>query len=177
MDRKRSIHQKAARVLAENDPVFGRAMERIGPCRLEDELKPAITTFEALLEAITHQQLSTKAAATIYGRVRALAPAPTPEYFSNVSEQALRSAGLSGPKIRAVHDLTERCCSGRVPTMTMLEGMNNELIIESLSQIRGIGRWSAEMLLIFRLGRLDVLPLQDLGIQQGFNASFRRSKT
>lgn len=156
--------------------MFGRVLARVGPCRLGREIKPITTTFEALLEAITHQQLSLKAAATIYGRVCALAPELDPEQFIGLKEADLRGAGLSRAKVLAVHDLAERSCTGEVPTMEALNEMDDESIIESLSGVRGIGRWSAEMLLIFRLGRLDVFPILDLGVQQGFSASFRKTK-
>jgi len=129
-----------------------------------------------LLEAITHQQLSTKAAATIFGRVKALVKKLEPEHFLSLENDALRGAGLSRAKVLAVQDLAERSCSGDVPPILKLNEMDDAEIIDSLIQIRGIGRWSAEMLLIFRLERLDVLPTTDLTIQQGFAATFRKSK-
>ena len=159
----------------EADPVFGRAIERVGPCRLASEVKPMTTTFEALLEAITHQQLSTKAAATIYNRVRSLTSEVLPDQFLDVDPGQLREAGLSNAKTLAVRDLAERSVIGKVPTLEVLHTMDDGSIVDVLSEIRGIGRWSAEMLLIFRLGRLDVLPAQDLGVQHGFSASFRKS--
>lgn len=169
-------YEIAARQLAEADKPLARLIARVGPCELKRELRPITsTTFEALLEAITHQQLSAKAASTIFGRVRALAPVCDPQRFGRMRESTLRSAGLSGAKAAAVRDLAKRTCTGEVPTIEELHRMDDESVIENLSRIRGIGRWSAEMLLIFRLGRLDVLPIRDLGIQQGFRASFRRS--
>ena len=172
---KRRVN-KAVQQLGEADKPLGRLIERVGPCGLVNDLKPITTsTFEALLEAITHQQLSMRAAATIYGRVCDLAPEVEPEHFSSLRDSALRNAGLSRAKVLAVRDLAERTCSGEVPSIDALHEMDNESIIETLSQVRGIGRWSAEMLLIFRLGRLDVLPLDDLGIQGGFSASFRKT--
>lgn len=171
----REVYETAVQQLAEADPVFGRVIERVGPCRLDEEMRPITTTFEALLEAITHQQLSTKAAATIYARVCALAPDLEPARFVKLEETSLRGAGLSRAKVLAVRDLASRTCSGEVPSMDALYEMDDLEIIQKLSQIRGIGRWSAEMLLIFRLGRLNVLPIQDLGIQQGFSASFRKT--
>ena len=173
---REDVHQIAAQYIANSDPVFGRLITRVGPCRLSEEIRPITTTFEALLEAITHQQLSTKAAATIYARVCAVAPTLEPEVFSQLDASTLRAAGLSRAKVLAVHDLAERASTGEVPSMEALRNMDDAHIIENLSHIRGIGRWSAEMLLIFRLGRLDVLPIQDLGIQQGFSASFRKTK-
>ncbi len=170
-----ATYDAAVMQLKAADPVFARAIDRVGPCRLAEEIKPFTTTFEALLEAITHQQLSTKAAATIYARVCALAPDLDPKEFVQLEETALREAGLSRAKVLAVRDLAERTSAGNVPTMEALLEMEDVDIIESLSQIRGIGRWSAEMLLIFRLGRLDVLPTADLGVQQGFGTAFRKS--
>lgn len=169
-------YESATQHLTATDPVFGRLVEQVGPCGLGKELKPITTTFEALLVAITHQQLSVKAAATIYRRVCALAPDLEPERFLELDTTVLRDAGLSRAKVLAVRDLAERSCLEEIPSMTALQEMEDESIIQSLIKVRGIGRWSAEMLLIFRLGRLDVFPLNDLGIQQGFTASFRRSK-
>ena len=170
------FYNRVTRQLTEADPVLGRLVERVGPCKLNKELKPITTTFEALLEAITHQQLSTKAAATIFGRVRGLAPTMQPTQFLKLSEAELRGAGLSRAKTLAVHDLAARTVSGEVPAIEALQEMDDAEIIDVLTRVRGIGRWSAEMLLIFRLGRLDVLPVNDLSVQQGFSASFRRSK-
>ena len=170
------IYETAVQELADIDPVFGRLLAKVGPCGLQREIKPVTSTFEALLEAITHQQLSTKAAATIYRRVCALAPDLQPEQFRDMEGAGLREAGLSRAKVLAVQDLAERSCTGEVPSMKVLHGMDDQSVVDTLSRVRGIGRWSAEMLLIFRLGRLDVLPTQDLSIQQGFSASFRRTK-
>lgn len=169
------FYEQASRELSADDKVLGRLIERVGPCGLGNELKPLTTTFEALLEAITHQQLSLKAATTIFGRLRALVPTLEAELFLRLEPTALREAGLSRAKVLAVRDLAERSCIGKVPRIEALQEMDDESIVDSLSKIRGIGRWSAEMLLIFRLGRLDVLPTHDLGIQQGFSASFRRT--
>lgn len=170
------IYEGAAQQLGNTDNPLGRLISRVGPCGLGKELRPiTTTTFEALLEAITHQQLSTKAAGTIFARVCALAPGLEPELFRSLGDSTLRSAGLSRAKVLAVRDLAERTCTGEVPSMEALQEMDDESIVGNLSRIRGIGRWSAEMLLIFRLGRLDVLPIQDLGIQRGFTVSFRRT--
>ena len=172
----RGIYDAAAQQLGKTDPALGRLTARVGPCGLQKELRPITTTaFEALLEAITHQQLSTKAASTIFARVRALAPDVEPGKFRRLTDSTLRSAGLSRAKVLAVRDLAERTCTGEVPSMEALTKMDDETIVECLSRVRGIGRWSAEMLLIFRLGRLDVLPVQDLGIQRGVTASFRKT--
>ncbi len=172
---RRRAYAVAAQQLGNTDKPLGRLIARVGPCGLGKEIRPVTTTFEALLEAITHQQLSTKAAATIFARVCALAPDLEPELFRGLGDSALRNAGLSRAKVLAVRDLAERTCAAEVPSMEALHEMDDESIVENLSRIRGIGRWSAEMLLIFRLGRLDVLSIHDLGIQRGFTASFRKT--
>lgn len=169
------IYEIATQQLCTTDNALARLIARVGPCGLGKDLRPTSTTFDALLQAITHQQLSTKAAATIFARVRALAPDLQPELFSKIEDSTLRRAGLSRAKTLAVRDLAERTCAGEVPSMAALRDMDDESIVKDLSKIRGIGRWSAEMLLIFRLGRLDVLPIHDMGIQRGFTASFRKS--
>ncbi len=168
-------YEIATQELGNADNALGRLIARVGPCGLGKELRAITTTFEALLEAITHQQLSTKAATTIFARVCALAPDLEPELFRRLGDSTLRGAGLSRAKVLAVRDLAERTCAGEVPSMEALHMMGDESIVEDLSKIRGIGRWSAEMLLIFRLGRLDVLPIHDLGIQRGFTVSFRKT--
>ena len=168
--------EQAVRQLGDADEPLGRLIARVGPCGLGEELRPLeTTTFEALLEAITHQQLSTKAGATIFGRVCALAPGLDPERYRRMNDSTLRGTGLSRAKVLAVRDLAERTCTGEVPSIEELLEMDDESIVRRLSNVRGIGRWSAEMLMIFRLGRLDVLPVQDLGIQRGFEASFRKT--
>lgn len=172
----RARYEAAARELSDADEPLGRLIGRVGACGLGNELRPiTTTTFEALLEAITYQQLSTKAASTILARVRALAPDLDPQRFRRLRESTLRGAGLSRAKALAVRDLAARTCTGEVPSIEVLQTMEDEHIVEELCKVRGIGRWSAEMLLIFRLGRLDVLPVQDLGIQKGFARSFRRT--
>ena len=175
-NKSKERYEAAAQQLGDKDKPLARLIARIGPCELGEELRPiTTTTFEALLEAITHQQLSTKAASTILARVRALAPDCEPERFRRLRESTLRSAGLSAAKAAAVRDLAKRTCTGEVPSIEELHKMDDECIVETLSRVRGIGRWSAEMLMIFRLGRFDVLPIQDLGIQRGFAVSFRKT--
>lgn len=169
------LYKVAVQQLGTTDKPLGKLIARVGPCALGKELKPTATTFEALLEAITHQQLSMKAAMTIFSRVRALAPELDPEMFVALDDASLRNAGLSRAKVLAVRDLAERVCATEVPSMAELHKMDDESIVENLTRIRGIGRWSAEMLLIFRLGRLDVLPSQDLSIQHGYKAAFRKT--
>lgn len=129
-----------------------------------------IDTFQALLEAIVYQQLTGKAAATIYARVLSLFGAAntlTPLDIVRAKDSELRKAGLSGPKILAIRDLAEKTLAGQIPDFDQLKQMNDDEIVASLIKVRGIGRWTAEMLLIFKLGRLDVLAVDDYGLKKG----------
>ncbi|MCZ6665338.1 MAG: DNA-3-methyladenine glycosylase 2 family protein [Gammaproteobacteria bacterium] len=143
------------------------------------ELKHTVSIFGALTEAIVNQQLSGKAAATIFARVCALFPrtegAPSEKQILRISVEKLRAAGLSQAKTLALRDLARRTLAGEIPTLKEMEGMDDEAIIERLVAVRGIGRWTAEMLLMFRLGRPDVLPVDDLGIRQGYAYTMRQS--
>jgi len=129
------------------------------------------TPFESLLRAIVYQQLAGAAAATIFGRVRALGTngtCPTPEEILRATKPKLRRAGLSRQKIAAVKDLAKKTIDGTVPTLAKIRRMSEEEIIERLTQVHGIGEWSAHMFLMFQLGRPDVLPIKDYGILKGF---------
>jgi DNA-3-methyladenine glycosylase II len=132
--------------------------------------------FEEVLESIVYQQLSGKAAATIYGRVRALFPPRrvlSPQALLDTPDEALRGAGLSRAKLAAARDLAAKTLEGVVPTAAALRRMPDDEIIERLTAVRGVGMWTVQMLLIFRLGRPDVLPIHDLGIQKGFQKTYR----
>ena len=165
----------AVRRLKAADPVMKRLIERVGPCALAP--KPE-DTFAALLEAIVHQQLHTKVAATIHGRVVALfedAALVTPELLLKLPDALLRGAGLSGNKVAAVRDLAEKCRAGDVPPRKELEKRTDAEIIESLTAVRGIGAWTAQMFLIFRLGRPDVMPSGDFGVRKAFGLLYRKN--
>jgi 3-methyladenine DNA glycosylase/8-oxoguanine DNA glycosylase len=166
----------ATRHLTEKDPVLGRLIARVGP--FSPSLKRTTSAFSALAEAIVYQQLNGRAAASIYGRVCALFPGgargPRPEDILACDDASLRAAGLSRAKLAALRDLAARTRSGELPTLPQLKRMEDEAIIERLTVVRGIGRWTAEMLLIFRLGRPDVLPADDYGVRQGFRLAFRK---
>jgi len=157
-----------------SDPGLAGLIDAIGPFSMR--LSPTVSVFDALAETITYQQLTAKAAATIHGRVRALFPDTSegmlPEHILSATDEQLRSAGLSRPKLAALRDLAVRAYAGELPELDMLRGMDDEAIIEGLSAVRGIGRWTAQMFLIFRLGRPDVLPLDDYGIRNGFALAF-----
>ncbi|MDX1513948.1 MAG: DNA-3-methyladenine glycosylase 2 family protein [Gammaproteobacteria bacterium] len=162
----------AVTALRAADPRLGRMIERIGPFRLRDQSR--LTPFQALLRSIVYQQLSGKAAGSIHARVEALFPSrrPSPKRLMALNDAQLRGAGLSRGKVRAVRDLAARCLDGTVPARARLRRMEDEAIIAQLIKVRGVGRWTAEMLLIFNLGRPDVLPVDDLGVRRGFLHTF-----
>lgn len=155
------------------DPKLAVVMRRAGPCGLEARLQRP--PFEELLRAIVYQQLSGKAAGTIHGRVRALFPprrALDPRAVLEMPEERMRGAGLSRAKLAAARDLAAKAIEGVVPTAAALRRMPDDEIIERLTTVRGVGTWTVQMLLIFRLGRPDVLPVDDLGIQKGFQLTY-----
>ena len=139
----------------------------------------AIRPFDALAESIAYQQLSGKAATTIWGRVRALYPKKKyldPKLVLATPDRKLRAAGLSRSKVAALKDLAAKTIDGTVPTARALAKMTDEEIIERLVSVRGIGRWTVEMLLLFDLGRPDVWPADDYGVRKGFAKTFGRRK-
>jgi len=164
---------KAMTCLAERDECLRRLIEETPAFRLE--LKAARSPYEALLEAIAYQSISGKAAATIFARVTALSGngrAPSPEKMLALRTPALRKAGLSGAKILAMKDLARKTLAGVVPTLEQAQGMSDDELVERLVSVRGIGAWSVEMFLIFRLGRPDVLPIHDLGVKKGWAITY-----
>ncbi len=154
------------------DPVMARLIDAVGPFAMK--VNQVSSLFVALAEAIVYQQLHAKAAATIFGRVQALTPFLTPEDILTLSDEALRGAGLSRAKMLALQDLARKSVAGEIPTLAEIHSMPNETVIEHLTRVRGIGRWTVEMLLMFRLGRPDVLPVDDLGIRKGYALAFER---
>ena len=166
--------EAARRHLVSVDPVLGAHVERVGELALT--LEKAESTFAALARAIVYQQLNGKAAATIFARVRALFPRGKldPRKLLTLPESDLRAAGLSRNKLASLRDLAERAAAGSLATLPQLQRMDDDAIVDALTEVRGIGRWTVEMLLIFRLGRPDVLPLSDFGIKKGFARLFHR---
>ena len=154
--------------LAKRDRKFARWMERIGPLDLDGWRKP-FDTVDTLARSILYQQLSGKAAATIVGRVEVAVGSRrlTPEALSRIDDPALRACGVSGNKTLALRDLSARAMRGEVPSSRELLSLGEDEIIERLTAVRGIGRWTVEMMLMFRLGRPDVLPVDDLGVRKG----------
>ncbi len=161
---------RAQRALVKADPRFAPIVRKAGQCVLEraESFRP----FEALLTSITHQQLTGKAAETILGRVKerlAQGRFPTPEQVLRARMPTLRSCGLSRAKSLAVKDLAKKTLDGTVPTARALHWLSDAEIIERITEVRGIGQWTVEMMLIFRLGRLDVMPVDDYGVRKGFS--------
>jgi DNA-3-methyladenine glycosylase II len=168
-------YARAQRLLSRRDPVIRELMRRYGPCGLAEAQHA--DPFRALIHAIISQQLSTRAAATIEGRFRALFDgAPTPSQVVNAPDAQLRAVGLSAQKIRYVRDLCQRVEDGALP-LTALSLMPDEEVIAALTQVKGIGRWTAEMFLMFRLQRPDVLPVDDLGIVKAVQRAYGLRKT
>jgi 3-methyladenine DNA glycosylase/8-oxoguanine DNA glycosylase len=167
----------ACRQLRLADAELGVLIERVGDFTMRPS--PTHSLFVSLVRSIVYQQLSGSAAATILGRVnRLFAPRrfPTPHDLLEVSPERLRGAGLSAAKTAALRDLAAKTLDGTVPSLARVRRMTDEEIIEHLTAVRGIGRWTVEMLLMFKLGRPDVFPVGDLGVRKGFALTFRKRK-
>ena len=159
--------------LRASDPKLGALIDRAGEFTLKlDSLQ---SPFESLVESILYQQLHGKAAATIHRRVREYFHGdPAPQALLDTPDEILRAAGVSANKIRALKDLAARTLDGTVPTHAAIKKMSDTEIVERLTEVRGIGPWTVEMLLIFRLGRPDVLPVTDYGVRKGFALTFQK---
>ena len=164
----------AARELASKDPVLAAVIDRVGPCSLEPA--PEVDLFQALLRAIIYQQLHGNAAAAIHGRVVALMPDVSPSALQSLPDAALRGAGLSANKLLAVRDLAVRTLDATVPAPGILAELSDEELTERLTKVRGIGPWTVHVLMIFHLGRPDVLPTGDFGIRKAFSLLYRRGR-
>ena len=163
--------------LKQSDYVLGQLIQQVGPCQLGSSQQNG-DLFSSLSRAILYQQLSTKAAATIHRRFLQLYPdKPFPEALAilNTPEEVLRGVGISRPKIGYLKDLANKVLSG-LPTLEELEVMDDESIIKILTQVKGVGRWSVQMLLIFRMNRYDVLPVDDLGVRAGIRKVYGLSE-
>jgi DNA-3-methyladenine glycosylase II len=171
------VHEKALEHLRKGDKLLARIMASAGPCLLKPDHRQS--PFEALVEAVCHQQLTGKAAQTILGRVKALhshRSFPKPEELLATPDEALRAAGLSRAKVASVKDISARTLDGIVPTTKQISKLDDAEIIERLTVIRGVGQWTVEMLLIFKLGRPDVLPVDDYGVRKGFGLVYRKGE-
>jgi len=166
----------AVRHLSKVDPVMRALIRRVGPCGLEVRNH---SPFETLVRAIAHQQIHGRAAQAILGRFIALFPGrrfPTPADIAAVPARKMRRAGFSRGKIRAIKHIARRARAGFVPTRAACHRLSDEEIIERLTELHGVGQWTVEMLLLFTLGRPDVLPVDDFGVREGFKVAYGRRK-
>ncbi len=160
-----------ARALAASDPVLARVIARVGACTLQSEGEPDL--FQALLRSIIFQQLHGKAATAIHARVVALMPQPSANSLQALPDGSLRAAGLSANKLLAVRDLAAKTLDGTVPTISVAAKLSDDALIECLTRVRGIGPWTVQMLMIFYLGRADIMPADDFGIRKAFSLLYR----
>lgn len=168
------MHRKALAHLRRADPVLRKVIEQVGPCRLRPLTDGS--HFEFIARSIIYQQLSTKAAATIHGRVEALCGGVlSAEPLSRLADEALRGAGLSRQKLGYLRDLSARAADGSLDTRPFPD-LPDEDITRQLVQVKGVGVWTAQMFLMFKLGRPDVLPVLDLGIRKGVQRAYRLRK-
>jgi 3-methyladenine DNA glycosylase/8-oxoguanine DNA glycosylase len=166
--------QLAVKHLRAADPILGRLIDEVGPPDLQ--LTGAPTTFAALARAIVFQQLHGRAAGAIYARLCALFGSGATLTAGDIvaaTDEELLGAGLSRAKVLAIRDLARHAVDDAIPTLAEARAMEDEAIIEELSQVRGIGRWTSEMFLIFTLGRPDVLPVGDFAVRKGFAGRYR----
>jgi 3-methyladenine DNA glycosylase/8-oxoguanine DNA glycosylase len=168
------MHTKeACEYLTQADKRLGRLIQRVGPCRLK--LKKHRSPFQALVESVVYQQLNGTAAATILSRVKALYTErrfPTPQDLLDTPDERLRGAGLSRAKTAAIKDIAAKTLAGVVPNARDISRLSDSEVIERLTVLRGVGPWTCEMLLIFTLGRPDVLPVTDYGVRKGFALTY-----
>jgi 3-methyladenine DNA glycosylase/8-oxoguanine DNA glycosylase len=186
---------EAVEHLKNADPKMAALIERVGPCTMQ--IRHHHSIFYTLMRAITYQQLAGAAAAKILARVEQCCltqsgptlrglrakngtpnngSLPIPEQVLAASDEALRAAGLSRNKMAAIRDLAAKTLDGTVPELGAIRSMDDEEIVERITQVRGIGRWTVEMLLMFRLGRMDVLPVDDYGVRKGAQVTYRMRK-
>ena len=170
-------HVEAHAHLSRVDKRLASLMERVGTFQFR--LDECDSVYESLLEAIMHQSIAGKAAQAIFRRIKALGVngnCPTPEELLRVPTRRLRQCGLSNAKVAAVRDLAQKTIDGVVPTLAEAEKISDQELVDRLISVRGIGRWTVEMFLIFRLGRPDVLPIHDYGVQKGYALTYRKRK-
>ena len=161
--------------LSSIDPVMRRLIRKVGPCKLAHE--PWRSPFQSLVQAVAHQQLNGTAAGTILARFKKMFPGrrfPKPEDLVGVTDEQIRACGFSFAKIRAIRDIAAKTLDGTIPSSRQIEKMQDEEIITRLTEARGVGRWTVEMLLIFQLGRPDVLPADDFGVRNGFRLAYKK---
>lgn len=165
----------ALKHLAANDPVMRRLIREHGPCELQPEMSRP--PFQSLVLAVAHQQLHATAANSILTRFKRLFPHrkfPRPEDLVGVTDRQIRACGFSLAKIKAIRDIAAKTLAGVVPTSRQIIKLSDDEIIMRLTEVRGVGRWTVEMLLIFQLGRPDVLPADDFGVRTGFSQAYKK---
>jgi DNA-3-methyladenine glycosylase II len=163
------MSKEAIAHLSKTDKVLGRLIKKVGPCTWKPEKRRS--PYQALVQSVVYQQLNGTAASTILKRMLALFPDrkfPGPEDILKISESSLRGAGLSRAKTAAIKDIAAKTVAGIVPDSRTIARMESDVIISQLTTIRGVGPWTVEMLLMFKLGRLDILPSTDYGVRKGF---------
>ncbi|HVU09399.1 MAG TPA: DNA-3-methyladenine glycosylase 2 family protein [Verrucomicrobiae bacterium] len=161
--------------LSKTDSVMRRLIREHGKCDLTPETRRS--PFQSLVQAIAHQQLNGTAANTILSRFKKLFPGrkfPKPEDLTKVTDEQIRACGFSFAKIKSIRDIAEKTLSGVIPTSRQIAKLSDDEIVERLTQARGVGRWTVEMLLIFQLGRRDVLPVDDFGVRTGFRLAYKK---
>ena len=169
------MNAAALKHLSSVDPVMAQIIREVGKCQLEPE--PKRTPFQSLVQAVAHQQLNGIAANTILTRFIKLFPKrkfPKPEDLASVTDEQIRACGFSFSKIAAIRDITAKTLDGTIPTSRQIAKLRDEEIIERLTEARGVGRWTVEMLLIFQLGRENVLPVDDFGVRNGFRIAYKK---
>ncbi len=168
------MNEATLKYLSKVDKTLARLIRKVGPCTIKAETR--CSPYESLVRSVAYQQLNGTAAATILGRVKALFPGkrfPKPEDLIAMPDEKLRAAGLSFAKIRAVKDIAAKTLGGIVPTTKEIRKLSNEEILTRLTTIRGVGPWTVEMLLMFRLGREDVFPVTDYGVRKGYATTYK----
>ena len=169
------MNAAALKHLSAVDPVMKKLVAEHGACRLEHE--PWRAPFQSLVQAVAHQQLNGTAAGNILARFKKLFPKrrfPKPADLANVTDEQLRACGFSFAKIAAIRDIAAKTLDGTIPSSRQIEQLDDEEIIARLTAARGVGRWTVEMLLIFQLGRQDVLPADDFGVRNGFRIAYNK---
>ena len=169
------MNAAALKHLSATDPVMKKLIAEHGACKLEHE--PWRSPFQSLVLAVAHQQLHATAAGNILGRFKKLFPKrrfPKPADLADVTDEQLRACGFSFAKIAAIRDIAAKTLDGTFPWSRLFEKLSDEEIIKRLTEARGVGRWTVEMLLIFQLGRKDVLPVDDFGVRNGFRIAYKK---
>jgi DNA-3-methyladenine glycosylase II len=169
------VNAAAHKHLSASDPVMRRLIHEFGQCDLKPEKRRS--PFQSLVLAVAHQQLNGTAANTILTRFKKLFPNrkfPRAADLAGVTDAQIRACGFSFAKIKSIRDITEKTLAGVVPTSRQIAKMPDDEIILRLTEVHGVGRWTVEMLLIFQLGRLDVLPADDFGVRTGFRHAYKK---